>query len=156
MKLSEEHKLNHTVVDSLLTQGGLKGLLSLGIGGVFSFLLGSNLVLLVAVSILVGLDLLTGIVAALEQDRFSSNGMRKGVGKLIAYFILMILAHQIAEHVSPQLLFWFDDAMYAYLALTEYTSIAENLSVFGFKLPTIKNLWNTFKKLKGESEEVKN
>lgn len=156
MKLSEENKLNHTVVDSLLTNGGLKGLLSLGIGGVFSFLLGSNLVLLLAVSVLVGLDLFTGIVAALEQDRFSSTGMRKGVSKLIAYFILMILAHQIAGHISPDILFWFDDAMYTYLALTEYTSIAENLSVFGFKLPTIKNLWSMFKKLKSESEEVKN
>jgi polar amino acid transport system substrate-binding protein len=132
------------ICDSLITFAGTKIAVS-GLGAVLTIIFGSNLPVLIALVSLIALDLITGVAKAIKQDNFTSKGMRAGVGKLIAYSILMCVAHQVGIHLGIKI---FESMIYIYLIFTEYQSISENTAVLGIPLPGLQKIKTLYKKWK--------
>lgn len=135
---SQESQWSAEVLDSLFSYAGAKTGVSLTTA-LLSLLIGDNFALLFAIVLLVVMDFVTGVAKALYMENFKSEGLRKGAVKLVVYLLLMVIAHQFSN-VSNWLL-WFEEAVYCYLAITEYESIAENLRVFGIEWPSIARLY---------------
>ncbi len=135
------------VLDSLFSQAGIKAGTSLALSWFF-LLFGDNFILLFVLMTFLVVDFITGAAKAVHLETFNTAGLRRGAVKIALYLVLLILGH-LATFVSEWLL-WFDDAVYCYIALTEYESISENLTVFGIKWPSIRQLRNLLAKVKGE------
>ena len=103
-----------------------------------------------ALAIAMFADLITGTWAAIYNNRFSCIRLRNAIGKWVVYFLLIVLAHQ-AANVSNYLV-WMEEATALFIFLTEYNSVAGNLNLLGFKIPTFDKLleFMTSFKRKGE------
>ena len=99
-----------------------------------------------ALSIVLIIDVLTGIAKALYTKTFAWYKMRHFAGKWVVYLTLIVLAHQ-ANIISPMYLYWLRGGTVTFVFLTEYKSITENLAVLGFPIPTIKQLRKKLLKL---------
>lgn len=128
----------HTL-DSLFTQAGIKAGTSIPVAAAI-LLFGENLVLLFVLTLFICADFITGVARAIHNGSFSSEGLKRGALKLVIYILLIMLSNQFAR-VSDWLK-WFDDAIYCYMVLTEYESIAENVAAFGIDWPSIRQLRN--------------
>ena len=114
-------------------------------------LIGPINAVLQALAIVVVLDLITGVWAAIRKCEFSSEGLRKLVPKLITYLVLIILAHQ-AQRVSP-IFFILREAVNVFILITEYESVAENIyRATDKKMPSIGFLIDYFRKIKTKME----
>jgi phage-related holin len=81
----------------------------------------------VLVCLLVFIDLVTGVMAAAKRgEKITSYGFRQTAIKAVEYTLFLVAATAIANSFS--LLTWLGESVYIYVALTELTSIAENLS----------------------------
>ncbi len=93
-------------------------------------LIGTDLRLALVVTILVVVDLLTGIVKARRNGhRITSLGMRQTIVKAIEYAVLLFSVNLFAngfEYMS-----WAIGLAYFWVAVTELVSIAENMYTEG-------------------------
>ena len=96
---------------------------------------------LTALLIVMGVDWTTGVCVALKEREISSRGLLRGCGKLLAYFVLIIAAIQVAR-ASPTILSWLPEVIFAYIGLTELTSIIENIGKMGYETRLTRVLYN--------------
>ena len=89
--------------------------------------------------VLIGIDLIVGVIRAIKENRFSSARLRTGVSKFLLYPVT-IMAVRLGEQ---QLLYAFGkDIDYVtsflilYLAITELISVLETLSILGVPIPS--------------------
>lgn len=103
--------------------------------GMFALLFGlHNGSLLIALIILIVFDLVMGITAAyMRGDPIESRRALKTASKFGVYSVLCSSAF-LVEGVVPGTTF-LDNAMIAFLALTEFISIMENAGKMGFTVP---------------------
>ncbi|MGE5473398.1 MAG: phage holin family protein [Ignavibacteriales bacterium] len=85
---------------------------------------------------LILIDTFTGAAQACRFKRFSSNGLRKAVNKIIMYCISIITARLLEMGI----LYFFETFMFSqfiigFLILTEVISIIENLVLLGVPIP---------------------
>lgn len=99
-------------------------------------------------------DVVTGIIKALAKDEFSLAGLQRGFGKWLGYsiivFVLLLMSGAFPQDdfrntVTRYLVDW----TLFYLMYQEYSSICENLEVFGLKPPNLTMLDRFIKKVKG-------
>ena len=128
-----------------------KVITSVSVGTGLSLLVGNPSPLMLAMFILLFIDTLTGLAKGLYQKKFQSHLMRKGISKFIGYCVSIIVAHQFS--LIP-ILFWVEPSILAWLALVELTSIIENMRAMGYNLPDVNGLFNLWKKLRDNKEEV--
>ena len=88
-----------------------------------------------------GIDWLTGVAAAIKEREWSSRGLLRGGGKLVAYFVLIIAALQVSL-MAPNILSWLPEVTYAYIGLTELTSIIENIGRLGYETKLTRIIYN--------------
>ncbi len=122
-------------------------------GTAFSVLFGTNYMLLLALFILFFIDTVTGVAAAVINKEFQSHNMRKGIIKFLAYTLSIVVAAQFSQ---VTILFWLTDAILAFLALTELSSIGENLKKLGFYFPSFSELRQVVSKTSKEDSWDKN
>jgi len=87
----------------------------------------------IALGIVCLLDWILGIFRALVKRELSSRALVSGLGKLFVYMILICVANQIA--IAVPMLELATTAVYAYIAVTEFTSVIENAEDLGFSPP---------------------
>ena len=122
-----------------LTKGVIpKFLLSIPIV-LWDFTLVEDATPLVALGVIVVVDWLLGFARAIKTRNWSSKAMTSGAGKILAYVILCISV--IAAARASSALYWLPWVTYGYIALTELTSILENLNDLGVKLPLIRIIY---------------
>ncbi|MCM3705309.1 phage holin family protein [Cytobacillus firmus] len=121
-------------------------------GGISSiaYLLGGIDKLLIAFVILMSLDYLTGITAALYTNKVSSKNAFKGLMKKGAMFTLVIVATQLDIVLGNEGQF-IRYAMLMFLIGTEGISLIENLGRLDVKLP--KFLSEKFIQLKDDHDK---
>lgn len=99
-------------------------------------------------------DLLTGIAKSLVRNTFSSRGLGRGFGKWAGYSVicgLLLLLTAATKAESTGFVWkWIVDWTLFYLMCGEYTSICENLEIFGVKLPSLNQLSRFVNKVKGD------
>ncbi len=101
-----------------------------GIGRLF----GENNILFEALSILIVVDFITGIMASLKvKKKITSWRMIATAYKIIIYALAICAAHQVTR-VSGWFI-WFDQFIFMFLTITELISILENLSMCGLQIP---------------------
>lgn len=89
---------------------------------------------IIAVGILITIDFITGLIAAKKQGvTITSKKMGATVTKMLVYNCLIFAAHLCEIYLFPEIPFL--KISLAFLAMTEFTSIAEN-----FEKTTGKNL----------------
>ena len=81
------------------------------------------------------LDMITGITK--NRKEFSSLGLRKGIGKIWSYTILIFLGYILQVELK---LVGAEQFMYFYIIITETISITENLRGLGYPVPILDNL----------------
>lgn len=116
--------------------------------------------------ILIGLDTITGIAAALKYKRFNSKGMQKLIKKIITYSTAIVtvrlLEIGILSLYETTLL---TQIIVAFLVITEAISVLENLAILGVPIPNslltfllknikIPGLENVMGINKGEQNEI--
>lgn len=84
-------------------------------------------------AILVGLDVLTGVIKAWMQGRFRSRTMRNGLFASMGELILLLLAIIIATLIPFAIIIVF--SLLIAMGFKELGSISENLTEIGVKLP---------------------
>ena len=90
-----------------------------------------------ALAVLVFFDTLTGFAKDIKLKQFESNAIGKLFIKIIMYGVMIIAANALNYKVQgePNSFFtWFDDAIYAFMALREAVSLLENVSAINPKL----------------------
>jgi len=112
--------------------------------GFLSYFWPENPAPLIALFVIYGIDYLTGFMAAVKNKNVSSRVMVKGLGKLMAYLLIIIAVNE-AVKVSPEFLSWLPEVVFAYLALTEITSIFENLNKLGIDTPGTKVIYRVLR-----------
>lgn len=118
------------------------------ITGTLVMLCGPMQPFILALFILIIIDFITGLYRAILLKQFTSRGLRRGIGKLITYFLLLIVGYQLA--LLHPLLTWIHPALIAYLGLTEYESITENIAESGgIKLPSLRGLKIMWENIRG-------
>jgi toxin secretion/phage lysis holin len=113
--------------------GVAKGVVAVWAGVIIHLLFGDWTPLLTAVVVLVGLDTLIGFARAWKEHSLSSEKMRAGAVKLVVYFGLLVVGHQVSVAIGG--LGWVRDALATYLALTEALSILEHGEALGVPVP---------------------
>jgi len=99
-----------------------------------------------AILMLVVLDMITGIFAAYKTgESIRSRKFFASAVKLSLYLIMISAAHFV-EVAVPELSGFTDEAMIAFVALTEIISVIENISKAGYATP--QRILETLKKLK--------
>lgn len=83
--------------------------------------------LLAAVLVLIALDWATGLYKGWVLRCLTSRRMVEGAEKMVLYFILLIVGHQLSH--CGFLLSWVDDMLFAFVGLTEGISNLENVYV---------------------------
>lgn len=110
---------------ALIDWGWLKAIISIVYAATIE-LVKADVRLIAVVSFLVLIDLVTGVMAAVRRgERIRSLGMRQTIVKVIEYALLLLVFSALANSFS--LLYWMQEAAFAYVALTEAKSIVENL-----------------------------
>jgi toxin secretion/phage lysis holin len=139
------------MLDSLSTLGWTKICMYAGLGIVLECLFGPPTALLFALFVLFFMDTVIGISAAIYNHKFSSDGMRRGALKFLIYTSSIIIAHQFS--LIP-LLYWIEDALIAFLAMTELNSIGENIRKHDYYFPTFQDLKDVVIKAKKDKKEI--
>ena len=94
---------------------------------------------MLAVGVLITIDFITGLIAAKKQGNpITSKKMGATLTKMLVYQLLVIAAHLCELYLFNQIPFL--KISLAFLAMTEFTSIAEN-----FEKSTGKNLMSLIK-----------
>jgi len=97
-------------------------------------------------------DFATGIAKSLSNNTFQSSGLWRGFGKWFGYSvivgILLLLKNLQATPGTGTVWKWIVDWTLFYLMFQEYSSICENLEVFGVKLPSLTMLSEFTKNIK--------
>jgi len=94
---------------------------------------------LIALGIVWALDWLLGISRAIKNRNLSSRAFVSGIGKLLLYCALILVAQQ--TQIAVPLLSMIPSAVYAYIALTELTSVIENMEDLGLRVPLMHLLY---------------
>lgn len=128
--------------------------ISVAIGGTaLSFLIGEYNICLVLLSVLMFLDILTGILKSIYVGNgLRSKTMGKGFLKKIGYFIAVIIANFIDVLMLNNEPIMRNLVCYFYIAL-EMLSIIENLGLMGIPIP--KKLKNIIEQLKNDNDDDK-
>lgn len=108
--------------------GGALGLLSILVGG---WSLGMRILL-----ILVGVDVLTGILKSWQSGSFTSREFRQGMISKLGYVALIIVAYQLDLILRNDIPVVRDVVVIFYIAV-EGSSIIENLGMMGIPIPEI-------------------
>lgn len=108
--------------------GGALGLVTILIGG---WSLGMRILL-----ILVGVDVLTGILKAWQKGSFTSREFRQGLISKLGYIALIIVAYQLDLILQNEIPMVRDIVVIFYIAV-EGSSIIENLGLMGVPIPDI-------------------
>jgi toxin secretion/phage lysis holin len=91
---------------------------------------------LLVLLIIIIIDTLTGVYYSVKYKKFSSKGFRKGIKKLITYFIAVAVVRLfeigISELINTNMYTTF---ILSYLIVTETTSVLENLTLLGVPIP---------------------
>lgn len=124
-----------------------KGALSMG-AFAFQWIFNGITQGLIAVTLLVLIDTMTGAYRAFKKGNLSSNGFFRFALKNIVYWV-MIATAALVDKTLP--LPFASVIMITFLAATEAISIMENLKDLGFAVPTL--FVNRLKVLKGESRD---
>lgn len=110
----------------------------------------NNLNLLYALIILVSLDYITGVCAAIKKGSLSSSIGAKGIANKVAIFVLVALSNIVEEYfVSTE--GTLEAITILFYCTNEAISIIENAHVVGIPIPA--RLINTLEKLK-KSEDA--
>lgn len=98
----------------------------------------------VAVSMLMVFDALTGILASWQEGKeISSQKFVRSVKKGIVYFISISAGHFVDQTIIFETLKVVEVTMISFVAFTEFVSINENMSRMGYQTP--KKLLNQLK-----------
>lgn len=90
---------------------------------------------LIALLFLTLVDFVTGILSAkISGEEITSRKVVHTAIKILVYFIFVASAF-VTEHAVPQIAFFCDEVIIAFLALTELISITENIGKLGFAVP---------------------
>lgn len=103
--------------------------------------------------ILMGIDVLTGIINAFLKKNFSSSKMRSGLGKKIGEGVIIVLGELLfyAARLPKQIM----NGVIVYICFMEFMSILENLDKLGVRLPAkIKVKLNNTDEQTKELEEL--
>jgi len=123
------------------------------IGGIIAtstYLLGGLDHLLATFSIFLILDYVTGLAVAAYRKEINSKAGFVGIGRKVAMFIFVIVAHQL-DIISGNTQGFIRDAILLFLIGTEGISILENCGKLGLPVPTF--LINTLNRLKNDDSE---
>ena len=124
------------------------------VAATFGFLFITNSVEMMLISLLFTLDLLTGTLAAIKNNKFQSREFFKGCTKMLVYAIFIMLAIGTDYCVSIHLLGMqetmhvFLSVTFSFIILTDVFSVFENLEALGYMTPkkVFIKLLTTFKK----------
>lgn len=90
---------------------------------------------MLAIFFLIIFDWITGIFAAkISGEKIKSSKIIRTPIKIVIYFML-ISGARIAEYSLPNAVGYLDDAVIAFLALTELISVLENTGKMGYAVP---------------------
>ena len=82
---------------------------------------------LIVAGILITIDTITGIAAAKKnKEKIKSRTLSRVLGKMLAYYLLIIAAHLTEIYLFPELPFL--RITLAYIGVVEFFSISENFS----------------------------
>lgn len=130
-----------------------EGLLTIATGGTIAtaaYLFGGLDHLLAAFAIFLVLDYATGLAAAMYRKEVSSRTAWAGIGRKVAMFTFVIVAHQL-DVISGNSQGFIRDAILLFLIGTEGISIMENCGKLGLPVPPF--LTNTLDRLKNRQPE---
>lgn len=101
---------------------------------------------MVALLFLILFDSITGVLAAKRTgDKIRSAKLFRTPVKIAIYFML-ITAARIAEYSIPEFVSYLDEVVIAFLTLTEFISVLENIGKMGYAVP--KQLLTKLKSLR--------
>ena len=126
----------HSVIFTVFSNTSLK--LTTGIGiGIYSFLFDPlKTQLYYAIAVLIVFDFITAVVSALKNKiKITSHEASRTLVKLLLYGIMVSAATMVDRFVMgfAQL---FSDLTMAFIAITEFISIIENIRRYGLEVPT--------------------
>lgn len=84
--------------------------------------------------IVMGLDVLTGVINGVKEKNFTSKRLRQGIGTKAMYLIIIILCYQLDEFIGNGTPIFRTGACYLYV-FVESVSILENIGKAGVPLP---------------------
>ena len=125
-----------------------EGWFTIATGGTIAtitYLMGGLDHLLTAFAIFLVLDYGTGLAAAMYKKEISSRSAFTGIGRKIAMFTFVIVAHQL-DVISSNTQGFIRDAILLFLIGTEGISILENCHKLGLPIPPF--LTNTLDRMK--------
>ena len=104
--------------------------------------------ILFVITLLLVLDTISGIIKAVYLEEFTAKDLREGVFyKAITYTVTLLCANAVA--IPSVLLAWLPQAVFLWIAVTEFASISENVNVFSpVKIPTLTQLMDLLKGFK--------
>lgn len=77
------------------------------------------------------MDLLTGIMAAIKKKEFSSRRLPRFIGVSYTYSVLLFLAFNLSKY-SPMFFIWLPSTLYFMFNAVLFTSIIENFNKLGW------------------------
>jgi phage-related holin len=129
-----------TAISDFLVQAGQVIWYKLGVAVICAALMPHALALQ-GLGILLALDFGCGVWVARKTRTLSSEGMRKGIGKLLLY-AAFVCGIAVAEHTISDTQFCTTGAL-GLLAATEILSITENLVMLGLPIPYAAKVLST-------------
>jgi len=97
---------------------------------------GKDVIYYEIVGLLIVIDILSGIVAGFADTKAKFSSKRLGAGifkKFIGYPVAIVSIHQLVRLAES--MFYLEQAVVLWIAVTEIISIFENLDRLGLKLP---------------------
>lgn len=109
----------------------------------YAYFVPDNPAPVMALGIIFGIDYVTGFLAAVKRKEVSSRAMVQGAGKLVAYLFVLVAAYEAAK--ASRYLSVLPEVVCGYLALTEFTSVLENLNKLGYDNNMTKMIYRVLK-----------
>lgn len=142
-----------SVYDTGLYRGAVSGFGALGLGAVSKLLVVSPIVVLdqvvvddplplYSLLIVLGLSIAVEILVSLKEGLFTSRVPFAALGRVVAYITVLVAAHQ-ATYASD-LLRVLPKVFYAYVAITEFMRLIENMNALGVSLPLVPTIYRVF------------
>ena len=132
------------------------------VGILWAALLGSgSTTALAMVGLLVLIDIITGMIKAAKDGTFSSNKLKNlTLAKIITYGCVLMAAGAVVRVFTGagNILGYFYIAVQIWIAITEFSSITENLfAITGIRVPSPGQLLDLYNKFtKGSKDDNKN
>lgn len=120
------------------------------IKAVLGYLLGSEPVIVYVLLVVMAVDYVTGVCAAIYHHALSSNAGYKGITKKIAVLCIIILAHIIGTYVMADSNVLRNATAMFYIS-NEVVSVLENATRLGLPLPG--KLKQAFAAMKAQDEK---